>query len=113
MRWCPGRVVPKVREVLKDDKGGVDRVVRAVHRLRSTRASCRADLERELKFFRKNRSRVRYCELRDRILPIGSGMRRSVAGGQAIFTYRTMIKSDQFDRAREALAANGNQPLAA
>ncbi|MDE0304366.1 MAG: hypothetical protein OXI87_05710 [Albidovulum sp.] len=103
----------KCRETLKHDKGGVDLVVGAVRRLRSTRASCRADLERVLKVFRKNRSRVRYCELRDRFLPIGSGMRWSVAGRQAIFTFRAMIKSERFDRAREGLAANGNQPLAA
>ncbi|MDE0531280.1 MAG: hypothetical protein OXI01_07510 [Albidovulum sp.] len=96
----------------------------------------RADLEREPDFFRKNRSRMRDRELRERKLPIGSviaeaanktlvacrmkgsGVRRSMAGGHAVPAFGALIKSGRFDGAWEAMAANDNlaaalQPLAA
>ncbi|MDE0111584.1 MAG: hypothetical protein OXN84_04765 [Albidovulum sp.] len=83
----------------------MDRVVRSIRNLRNSRGGGRADLERELNFFGKNRSRMRYRELQDRKLPIGSGiveaanktlvacrmkgsgMRWSMAGGQAVLTF--------------------------
>ncbi|MDE0530969.1 MAG: hypothetical protein OXI01_05885 [Albidovulum sp.] len=73
---------------------------------------------------------MRYRELRDRKLPIGSGiveaanktlvacrmkgsgMRWSMAGGQAVLTLRALIKSGRFDRAWEAMAANDNRAAA-
>ena len=110
----------------------MDRVVRSIRYLPNSRA----DLEREPDFFRKNRSRMRYRELRDRKLPIGSGvvestnkalvacrmkgsgMRWSMAGGQAVSTFKALIKSGRFDRAWEPMAAYDiraavSRPLAA
>lgn len=116
----------KWRGVLMNDHDGVKRVIRAIRYLRDSCGRGRADVERELEFFRKNRSRMRYRALKDRNLPIGSGvveaanksivtkrfkgsgMRWSMEGGQAIMTFRALILSGRFDRAWIALAANDN-----
>ncbi|MDE0306172.1 MAG: hypothetical protein OXI87_15045, partial [Albidovulum sp.] len=42
----------------------------------------------------------------------GSGMRWSKAGGQAMLTFRALIKSGRFGRAWEAMAANDNRAAA-
>ena len=94
--------------------------------LRNRCSRGRADVERELEYFRKNRSRMRYRALQDRNLPIGSGvveaanksivtkrfkgsgMRWSMEGGQAIMTFRALILSGRFGRAWNALPANDN-----
>ncbi len=105
---------------------GVELVIRAIRYLRDSCHRGRGDVEREPEFFRKNRSRMRYRALKDRNLPIGSGvveaanesivckrfkgsgMRWSVEGGQAIMTFRALIPSGRFGRAWNALAANAN-----
>jgi hypothetical protein len=104
----------KHRVILKEDSRGVDRVIRCLVHLRSHRKGRRV-LERELAYFRKNRSRMRYASYRRRKLPIGtgvteaacktlvtqrmkhSGMRWLQAGGQAILTLRSLIQSDRMD----------------
>ena len=116
----------KWRGVLMNERDGVERVIRAMRHLRDRRSRGRADVERELGFFRKNRSRMRYRALQDRNLPIGSGvveaanksivtkrfkgsgMRWSMEGGQAIMTFRALILSGRFGRAWNALPANDN-----
>ncbi len=116
----------KWRGVLMNEHGGVERVIRAIRYLRDSCHRGRGDVERELEFFRKNRSRMRYRALQDRNLPIGSGvveaanksivckrfkgsgMRWSMEGGQAIMTFRALILSGRFGRAWNALAANDN-----
>jgi hypothetical protein len=79
-------------------------------------------LATELKYFRRNRHRMRYAETASKNLPIGSGvveaacktlasrhkrsgMRWRTEGGQAIFTLRSLIQSDRFERAWALLAA--------
>ena len=122
----PDRWFRKWRKVLMDDRDGVERVIRAVRHLRDSCSRGLEDVERELAFFRKNRSRMRYKALKDRNLPIGSGvveaanksivtkrfkgsgMRWSMEGGQAIMTFRALILSGRFDRAWNALTANDN-----
>ena len=47
-----------------------------IRHLRNRCSRGRADVERELEYFRKNRSRMRYRALQDRNLPIGSGVVR-------------------------------------
>jgi hypothetical protein len=104
----------KNRVILKEDSRGVDHVIRSFVHLRSHRKGRRV-LERELAYFRKNRSRMRYASYRRRKLPIGtgvteaacktlvtqrmkhSGMRWLQAGGQAILTLRGLIQSDRLD----------------
>ena len=71
-----------------------------------------------------------YREIRDRKLPIGSGvveaanktlvacrmkgsgMRWSIAGGQAVATFRARIKLGWLDRARDVMAASDNRASA-
>ncbi len=104
----------------------VERVIRAIRCLRDSCGRGRADVERELEFFRRNRLRMRCRALKDRNFPIGSGvveaanksivtkrfkgsgMRWSMEGGQAIMTFRSLILSGRFGRAWNALAANDN-----
>ena len=116
----------KWRGVPMNEHDGVERVIRAMRHLRNRCSRGRADVERELEYFRKNRSRMRYRALQDRNLPIGSGvveaanksivtkrfkgsgMRWSMEGGQAIMTFRALILSGRFGRAWNALPANDN-----
>ena len=75
----------------------------------------------ELAFFRKHRHRLRYHALKEEGIAIGSGvveaanktlvtqrmkrsgMRWRIVGGQAVLTFRALIKSGRFERARKAL----------
>ena len=109
-----------------DEHDGEERVIRAIRYLRDRCSRGRGDVERELEHFRKNRLRMCYRAMRDRNLPIGSGLveaanksivtkrskgsgkRWSMEGGQAIMTFRALILSGRFDRAWTALAANDN-----
>ena len=123
----------KYRKVLLDDANGVDKVIRAICHLRdrATTATALKDLERELKFFRKHRRRMRYAVLKAGGYAIGSGvveaankvlvaqrmkragMRWSIEGGQNILTFRALIRSGRFEQTWEAMvgacAANDNQ----
>jgi hypothetical protein len=112
----------ELKEVLRDDKGGVDRVIRALEYLRSKHPRSKV-IRREVKFFRKNRKRMRYWEFVEKGLPIGSGvveaacktlvaqrmkqsgMRWGDDGGQAILTMRGWSQSGRFDQAWALLAA--------
>lgn len=77
---------------------------------------CKA-LKQELAYFRRNRWRMDYAQLRAQNLPIGSGVvgaacktlvtqrmkrsgqRWSINGGQAILTFRALAQSERFDGA--------------
>ena len=111
----------KLRHRLRDEPGGVERVIRSLVHLREQHPR-RGVIERELKYFRKHRARMRYAELAARKMPIGSGiveaacktlvsarlkrsgMRWREDGGQAILTLRSWQQSDRFDRAWRMLA---------
>ncbi len=113
----------KHREILRHDPDGVEKVIRALRHLLGKVTSGKAEIERELAFFRKNRHRMRYRTLKDRKLPIGSGvveaanktlitqrmkrsgMRWRIPGGQAVLSFRALIKSGRFERAWEALVS--------
>ncbi|MCY4590937.1 MAG: hypothetical protein OXE86_10365 [Alphaproteobacteria bacterium] len=62
--------------MLRDDPDGIERVTRAIRYLRSTARSRQAykDLDRELNVFRKNRERMRYAELANNALSIGTSI---------------------------------------
>jgi hypothetical protein len=105
----------KLRHLLRHDRRGVDKVIRALVHLRD-RHPHRRKLATELSLFRKNRHRMRYATWAARKLPIGSGvteaacktlatqrMKRSGMhwrhdGGQAILSFRALAQSDRFDR---------------
>ena len=128
-----GNWFEKYREILRHEADGVEKVIRALRHLLGKATSGKAEIERELAFFRKNRHRMRYRALKDRKLPVGSGvveaanktlvtqrmkrsgMRWRIPGGQAVLTFRALIKSARFEPAWEALvsavvpAANDNR----
>ena len=125
----------KYRAVLRDDANGIDKVIRAIRHLRdkATTTAALKDLERELKFFRKHKRRMRYASLNAKGYAIGSGvveaankvlvnqrmkragMRWSIEGGQNVLTFRALIRSGRFDLAWQAMvgvpAANDNQEI--
>ena len=81
-------------------------------------------------YFRRNRHRMRYAELRAKGYPIGSGvveaacktlvtqrMKRSGMrwrhdGGQAILTFRALAQSDRFERGWSLLSATYKSDVA-
>ncbi len=105
----------KLRHVLRHDRRGAAKVIRALVHLRD-RHPRRTKIATELAFFRGNRHRMRYAEWAAKRLPIGSGvteaacktlatqrMKRSGMhwrhdGGQAILTFRALAQSERFDR---------------
>ena len=102
-------------------KGVCAKVIRALCYLRDTANGDHAEIERELAFFRKHRHRMRYHALKEEGIAIGSGvveaacktlvaqrlkrsgMRWRIAGGQAVLTFRALIKSGLFNQAWAAL----------
>lgn len=111
-----------LRETLRDEDGGVDKVIRALKHL-ATKHPKKEIVARELKYFRKNRKRMNYAALKSQGFMIGSGvveaacktlvtqrlkqsgMRWSATGAQAILTPRGWDQSDRFDEAWALLAA--------
>ena len=102
--------------------------IRALRHLRDSAKPDRAEIERELAFFRKHRQRMRYHALKAEGVAIGSGvveaanktlvtqrmkrsgMRWRIAGGQAVLTFRALIKSARFDRAWKAIIGATDTP---
>ena len=62
------------RHILRHDPRGSTRVIRALRYLRDKAGRNRNAIERELAFFRKHRKRMRYRDLSDRGVAIGSGV---------------------------------------
>ena len=111
----------KLRHILLDDPDGVEKVIRALDYQRK-RFPRRTRIGEVLRYFRRNRHRMRYAETQARHLPIGSGvveaacktlvtqrlkrsgMRWRHAGGQAVLTLRALIQSSRFDQAWALLA---------
>ena len=119
----------KYREILRHDPRGVAKVIRALRHLRDAAAAPdRAETERELAFFRKHRHRMRYHALKEEGIAIGSGvveaanktlvtqrmkrsgMRWRIVGGQAVLTFRALIKSGRFERAWKTLISATDTP---
>ena len=103
-------------------------MIRALRHLRDSAKPDRAEIERELAFFRKHRQRMRYHALKAEGVAIGSGvveaanktlvtqrmkrsgMRWRIASGQAVLTFRALIKSARFDRAWKAIIGATDTP---
>ena len=104
----------RLREILKDDPKGIDKVLRSL-RLLARKHPKRDTIRRVIRFFLKQRKRMLYAEFRALGLPIGSGiveaankvliaqrlkcsgMRWSETGtGQAVLSFRALWKSGRF-----------------
>ena len=97
------------RQLMLDAEDGVGKVIRTLTYHRRRKPRC-ATLEKELQYFRRNRSRMDYARLRAQNLPIGSGvieatcktlvtqrMKRSgqrwtIDGGQAIRPFAPWLR---------------------
>jgi len=104
----------KQRTILKEDPNGASRVIRAV-RYRRSRLKENPEVETELKYLQRNRKRMNYFELRQKNLPIGSGiveaacknligarlkksgMRWTIDGGQTVLTLRSLVLSNRWE----------------
>jgi hypothetical protein len=111
-----------LREALRDEEGGVDKVIGALRYL-TTKHPHRPKIRQGLNYFRSHRSRMNYAALKKQGLMIGSGvveaacktlvtqrlknsgMRWSHSGAQAILTPRGWDQSERFDEAWALLAA--------
>ena len=111
----------ELREILRDEPGGVGRVIRALDHLRKQHP--RAEhIRRCAAYFRKHRHRMDYAGLKAAGFAIGSGLVEAACktlvaqrlklsgmrwgrGAQAILTARGWDQSDRFDEAWALLAA--------
>lgn len=112
----------ELREVLLEDADGVQQVIRSLVYLRNKHPRNQR-IREVLGYFRKHRRQMRYFELKQMGMPIGSGpveaacktlvaqrmkqsgMRWGVRGGQGILTIRGWTQSERFDHAWATLAA--------
>ena len=112
----------KLRDTLRDEVGGVEKVIRALKHL-STKHTAKQSIRKELAYFRSHRHRMQYAGMKARGLMIGSGiveaacktlvtqrikqsgMRWSADGAQAILTPRGWDQSERFDEAWALIAA--------
>lgn len=62
-----------LRDTLRDDERGVDKAIRALKHLAATH-SRKEVVRRELAYFRKNRKRMNYADLKTKGFMIGSGV---------------------------------------
>jgi hypothetical protein len=118
----------ELRSILLEDIAGVESVIRTLDYLRRKHPR-RTRIAQALGYFRRNRKRMRYAELRAKDLPIGSGpveaacktlaaqrmkqsgMRWGIAGGQAILTTRGWTQSERFDKAWALVASTYNMQV--
>jgi hypothetical protein len=105
----------KYRTILKEDPQGAAKTIRAA-RYRRSLVKEHPDIESEIKYLQHNRKRMNYFELRQKKLPIGSGvveaacknligarmkksgMRWSIDGGQTVLTLRSIILSNRWEK---------------
>ena len=105
----------KYRTILKEDPKGAAKTIRAA-RYRRSLIKKHPDIESEIKYLQHNRKRMNYFKLRQKKLPIGSGvveaacknligarmkksgMRWSIEGGQTVLTLRSIILSNRWDK---------------
>jgi len=112
----------KLRHVLREAPDGAERVIRALA-YQHKRYPKRKRIGEVLRYFRRNRHRMRYAETKAQNRPIGSGvveaacktlatqrlkrsgMRWRHAGGQAILTLRALVQSERFGQAWALLSS--------
>jgi len=111
----------RLRVILRDEHGGVDRVIESLDKLdrklrREGKTSRRKLLQKERTYFRNQRERMDYARYQELGLPIGSGVVEATCktlasqrlkrsgmnwggGKQPILTIRSLQQSDRWDRA--------------
>lgn len=105
----------KYRTILKEDPKGAAKLLRAARYRRSLIKKENSEVEAEIKYLQHNRRRMNYFELRQKKLPIGSGvveaacknligarmkksgMRWTIEGGQTVLTLRSLILSNRWE----------------
>ena len=118
----------KLRHILLDDCDGVEKVIRALAYQRK-QFPRRKRIGEVLRYFRRNRHRMRYADTQARNLPVGSGvveaacktlvtqrlkrsgMRWRHAGGQAILTLRALLQSSRLEQAWALLSKTYRQDV--
>ncbi|RMH21200.1 MAG: hypothetical protein D6701_02780 [Gemmatimonadetes bacterium] len=123
-----GEYITKYRHILRHEPDGAKRVIRAL-RYQHQRHPRSERIAQVLQYFRNNRHRMRYHEMKARNLPIGSGvveaacktlvtqrlkrsgMRWRIPGGQAILTLRSWAQSGRFENGWEILAEAREQTV--
>lgn len=109
--------------VLRDELGGINKVLRALRHLRNQHKD-NVIIAANVTYFTNNQHRMKYAEAKNNNYPIGSGiveascktlvgqrLKRSGMswqrnGGQGILTFRSLIKSQRFDKAWGIIAAH-------
>ena len=112
----------------RQNRSMVENVIRALDYQRK-KFPRRTRIGEVLRYFRRNRHRMRYADTQARHLPIGSGvveaacktlvtqrlkrsgMRWRHAGGQAILTLRALVQSSRFDQAWALLSDTYRQEV--
>ncbi|MEX1003731.1 MAG: hypothetical protein WDZ35_16545 [Crocinitomicaceae bacterium] len=102
--------------ILREEVGGINRVLRALRHLRSQHKG-NAIIASNVTYFTNNQHRMRYAEAKEKNYPIGSGVVEASCktlvgqrlkragmswhhtGGQGVLTFRSLIKSQRFDKA--------------
>jgi hypothetical protein len=105
----------KYKAILKEDPQGASKVLRAA-RYRRSITKDNPEIDTEIKYIQHNRSKMNYFELRQKKLPIGSGvveaacknligarmkksgMRWTLDGGQTVLTLRSLILSNRWEK---------------
>ena len=111
----------KYKAILKNDKAGTDKFIRCLRNLHKTHPK-NSTIKRTLTYIRNNKHRMHYAVALELNLPIGSGvveascktlvtqrlkrsgMRWQMHGGQAILSFRSLIKSNRFDKAWDIIS---------
>jgi len=120
----------RLRTRRKEDAKGVDTIIgRLRYRVSRLRGRKREQREKALTSFRNQQDRMRYAAYRQANLPSGSGgveaacktlvssrlkrsgMRWGIAGGQAIWTLRSVMQSDRWERAWFLLRNDFRKPV--
>jgi len=120
----------RLKVLLKEEDDGAERVIRVLkYRRGRAQGRKRERLKTQLTYFRNQRHRMHYAEYIRNGLPIASGvmeaacktlvtqrlkqsgMAWSLAGGQPILTFRSLIQSDRWSPAWELLRADFHQTV--
>lgn len=114
----------KYRRILRDDAKGITKIINHLKYKAKGRVRNRKKLTREINYFKNNKHRCRYVELKEDNKPIGSGVVESACktvvqlrckragqrwehgGGQAILKFRSLLLSHQFDTAWDFVASH-------
>lgn len=105
----------KYRKILKEDPNGAAKLLRSA-RYRRSITKKNSEIDSEIRYLQRNRTKMSYFEFRQKGLPIGSGvveaacknligarmkksgMRWTIDGGQTVLTLRSLILSNRWEK---------------